>query len=702
MRYYTAKKLIWVMVFAYGICALHGQNALVPDILPSADAKVFGKFGAFGASHYSGQLGTQIPLEGIDANGKNITLSLNYEGSGITVNQHAGWVGQNWSLPAEGIITRTVRGEADELGAVMGSQYINYWFSFFATVTSGTLLTESKTNNIDSLKSLADIVYGTAQTGKILNTEPDIFSFNAMGKTGKFFLGPDGNWKIISDYNFKVVFDYNDANNFITPLVDDMPLVPTKKYQRTMKGFELIDDEGYRYYFGMDGTAIDYSMPFFRQSNYYKSETNWVATSWHLTSVKDPAGNTIFTLEYERKYFTADIDENFSSRKEECSDSNGNWVGLKQNYSHSVNGSLMCPVYLKKISNNKNQEIRFKISDATEKSMPWTLLCSKANELLPFIHQFPYLTEPGSYSYDFVAARFNFPMNNPLKGLKWQKLDSVLYYSNNILTSGYKLNFNNNANERLFLLGIDKINQTVSGVENFYTMTYHMKEKAPEYISSKIDHFGYYDGTTWYSPDAGNYTNYTLLEQNIYPSREPNVDSCYLGMMTALKFPTGGRAEFYYELHDYSGVLSDNKQSIISESGVMSGLRIKEVKYFDPTDALPKSSKRYFYKKNFGSGGTISSGCLSMKPDYVFINWLYATNFYPAGGARVSQASSNVVRPSVNLFESPVSYSEVTEMNPDGSYTVYKYSSHEDIKDQLPTATLYLGLSPFFQTSDKS
>ena len=98
-----------------------------------------------------------------------------------------------------------------------------------------------------------------AQTGKILNTEPDIFSFNAMGKTGKFFLGPDGNWKIISDFNFKVVFDYNDANNFITPLVDDMPLVPTKKYQRTMKGFELIDDEGYRYYFGMDGTAIDYS-----------------------------------------------------------------------------------------------------------------------------------------------------------------------------------------------------------------------------------------------------------------------------------------------------------------------------------------------------------------------------------------------------------------------------------------------------------
>ena len=626
MRYYTTKKLIWVMVFAYGICALRGQQALVPDILPSADAKVFGKFGAFGASHYSGQLGTQIPLEGIYANGKNITLSLNYEGSGITVNQHAGWVGQNWSLPAGGIITRTVRGEADELGAVMGSQYINYWFSFFATVTSGTLLTESKTNNVDSLKSLADIVYGTAQTGKILNTEPDIFSFNAMGKTGKFFLGPDGNWKIISDYNFKVVFDYNDANNFITPLVDDMPLVPTKKYQRTMKGFELIDDEGYRYYFGMDGTAIDYSMPFFRQSNYYNSETNWVATSWHLTSVKDPAGNTIFTLEYERKYFTADIDENFSSRKEECSDSNGNWVGLKQNYSHSVNGSLM----------------------------------------------------------------------------KWQKLDSVLYYSNNILTSGYKLNFNNNANERLFLLGIDKINQTVSGVENFYTMTYHMKEKAPEYISSKIDHFGYYDGTTWYSPDAGNYTNYTLLEQNIYPSREPNVDSCYLGMMTALKFPTGGRAEFYYELHDYSGVLSDNKQSIISESGVMSGLRIKEVKYFDPTDALPKSSKRYFYKKNFGSGGTISSGCLSMKPDYVFINWLYATNFYPAGGARVSQASSNVVRPSVNLFESPVSYSEVTEMNPDGSYTVYKYSSHEDIKDQLPTATLYLGLSPFFQTSDKS
>jgi RHS repeat-associated protein len=685
-RYY-----FWLLIVlpALGLA----QQALVPNNLPTNNTNVFGKYGDFGVSFYKGQADINIPLEEITANGKQLPISLNYDGTGIYVNQHPGWVGQNWSLSTGGVITRAIQGQADELGIVDGLPYFNYWISYFTIVADGTIITEAKTNNIDSLKAFANVKASIGiGTGRIPDFEPDIFAFNVMGKTGKFFLDYDGKWKVISDHNFKVIFNYFDLNNFVAPLFDYMPEIPTSRYQKTIKGFELIDDQGYRYLFGMNNTAIDFSIPFFAQSAIYNNESNWIANGWHLTSVKDPAGNNILNLEYGRKYFTAEVNVNYVSKRQECANTSGDWVNLEQTGSKFPSGSLICPVYLKKITNNQSDEIEFKISDCNDKEMDWCSICYNGTP-------FPYLTHAGGvYSYNYTLAF----QTHPFKGLKWQKLDTILYYKNGNLVRGYKLNYNNVSNERLFLLSVDRISSLLNSTENLYSMNYNLKEKAPEYISTKIDHYGYYDGTPWYDVNSTNAYNFSLFDQNLYPSRNPNFDSCYLGALVSMKFPSGGRAEFMYELNEYSAKLSDDRQFLISEGGYMSGLRIKEIKYYDNININPTKVKKYYYKKDYHLGGTTSSGCLSMKPKYVFINWLYGTDFFPSGGVRISMVSTNVLRPGNNLFETPVTYSEVVEENLDGSFIIYKFSSHNDTKDQTPTASLHLASSPYFKASDKS
>jgi hypothetical protein len=205
MSYYTTKKLLWVMVFAYGICALHGQNALVPDILPSADATALGKYDKFQVSSYTGQVDISIPLYTLQANNKTIDLRLNYDGSGILARQHPGWVGQNWSLKAGGVITRTVHGLADEYGMTNGPEYNNTSFSYISVIKNGGFITPNRTSTMDSLKSLAGV---QTQTGPIaLDYEADVFNFNFMGISGSFFLDWDGQWKVISNQNIKVEFD---------------------------------------------------------------------------------------------------------------------------------------------------------------------------------------------------------------------------------------------------------------------------------------------------------------------------------------------------------------------------------------------------------------------------------------------------------------------------------------------------------------
>ncbi|WP_312769839.1 hypothetical protein, partial [Epilithonimonas sp.] len=70
------------------------------------------------------------------------------------------------------------------------------------------------TSNWNSQQYLSDLANNALHYP---DYEPDIFTFNFMGYSGKFFLGSDGEWKVSSSNNLKVIIDINDTvqpNNY--------------------------------------------------------------------------------------------------------------------------------------------------------------------------------------------------------------------------------------------------------------------------------------------------------------------------------------------------------------------------------------------------------------------------------------------------------------------------------------------------------
>jgi RHS repeat-associated protein len=316
------------------------------------------------------------------------------------------------------------------------------------------------------------------------------------------------------------------------------------------------------------------------------------------------------------------------------------------------------------------------------------------------IRPYHFLQEDGYYSYDYEAAR-----TNPIDGLKWHKIDSIFVYSNeDQLRQIIAFDYNNTATERLKLdkmkyLPLDYLSDAgTPPIE--YSFEYDDFDELPPYFSRKLDHFGYYSGTEEYtSSDVFNYSNW---ETNYYPSRESNPDSVLIGMLTKVNIPTGGSLEFEYEIHDYGHVLSDDKQSLSTETGIIGGVRTKKIQYHDGVSTGPVMSKSYKYVHDYENSGAQSSGILGLQPRYVWIQWESPTDWYPDGGYRESKWSTNFVVPMVSLLEPHITYSQVVEEYDDDSYEICSFLSHHELKDILPYATAQLQASQYDRFSDLS
>jgi RHS repeat-associated protein len=707
INYQLATIILLISVFVGS-----SQNALIPKNLPSADAAALGKYGQFPVSHYNGQANISIPVFNLESNDINLDYSLNYDGGGILVDQHPGWVGQNWTLTGGGLITRSVNGIADEEGNFGGQGYYNDNVSYIYTVLNlQNWFNENNTNDSIKLKQFAhDRILAYLAP---VDTEPDIFTFNFNGKRGKFYLDQNGTWKIISDDNIKVEFDITEVTNYQDPFILNPPLsYGNIRYDKVIRGFKLIDENGYKYTFGYDTAAIEYALPFFKQysSWSYFGNPNWIANTWHMTKIEDHLGNSIFEFEYERSYFTANIFETRGAYENSClldrpAPLPDEWIVSSYGSYVEGNGSLISPVYLKSINSNSGQVIQFHRSNCSDLELQWTSVFQTSevsiinffqSTLGTWLPPFPYLQDPQySYSFDPTAA-----VSNPIKGLKWQKLDSIRIFSNtNQLTEKYAFDYNNVPSQRLKLEYVSKVPVSLEPNEIKYTLNYNNFENLPNYFSRRTDHFGYYSGILAYVPSLP--INFSTIEANYYPSRNSVESNILIGQLKEIVYPTGGKSVFEYEIHDYSEKLSNDRQSIVPASGTMGGLRIKSIKSY--SDASTNFIlKNYKYKKNYLGGGNQSSGILAMTPKYVWINWLIPTTFFPSGGYMVSSWSNNTLIPFGNKFEDHMGYSEVTEIRNDSSSTVYKFLTHSDIKDELPYGNLNLDYSPYAKFSDKS
>lgn len=638
------------------------DNTYIPNVI-SPNAVELGKYGRSPVNYFTGTPSIRIPLTSIEGKGINIPVYLAYHASGNKPDQHPGWVGQGWSLHAGGCINRIVRGltedEATSADAPMNQTNGLGYLSHMDRTQQGSW----------SEQDLINLMNGQA----IGDFGPDEFQINIEDLSASFYFYSADSVAIVSKNaeDFRVEVTLNTSHYDITVFSDRMnknPMVaPTFSY---IKQIDIIRNDGRRYIFGGDESAIEFSV---HQNSHYASESyheintnEWdtytYATSWMLSRIELPGNERIlFTYEHDGLPVIRSI--NHSGYR--YASNYGNTIYDSRNaalyHQNAIDPHLgisyvfIQPCYLTSISSSATGEtLSFSRSRTTELSYPIT-----EGEIKWVLGDYRYIigqTNGGNEvtMSDYLAERNYF-----------MQLDSISSTHVNI-----NLNYTDSSEERLKLLSVVVSPSGVTNGSYSYSMSYN-STSLPEYNSRKTDKWGYFNDK--YYGD----TPYASLSS----FRTPDTQKSQAEILTGITWPTGGRTVYDYELHTYSKRVDRSPFHIIDVTGVAGGLRIKRISDLDGTDTL--FSRTYVYERPNG----LSSGILSGEPLFEvkgeqneswsghWYRWVYIHSGHI--NAEYDLWSENPINEMSLTDGCHITYDIVTEIFSDGSKDVYHYTNHD-------------------------
>lgn len=152
----------------------------------SPDVQALNRYGQIPVSYFTGTPQISIPLYETDIRGFKLGISLSYNSSGIKVDDIASSVGLGWVLNAGGVISRSVRGIADE------------------TPQRG-FLDKTLTSKELSYDYYLELMF-QSQNGLSIDCSADEFTYNFMGYSGKFSFGTDKKIHLLPFNNLKFEF----------------------------------------------------------------------------------------------------------------------------------------------------------------------------------------------------------------------------------------------------------------------------------------------------------------------------------------------------------------------------------------------------------------------------------------------------------------------------------------------------------------
>lgn len=273
--------LFGVFVFTMDVNAQTTPPPYVPNVFPpSPNAASLMKFTDVPVSPYTGTSSVTVPFYSIQAKGVTVPVSIDYHTGGIRVAEDAGVVGLGWALNAGGMISRTVRDKDDltsdyftQILPVMPGDLSSYQpaNSLTDTSTSGPVFNTTKYLFVFNCSYLVNMASGavadytsvlSGATNGVSNSdiEPDSYSYNFLGMSGKFIIRPDRT--IVMEKQDNIRIQFTSANNFL-----------------------ITDDQGNKYYFNdieYAGTLSDYTS---------------TQSSWHLTKIVTQQ-NDVITFHY--------------------------------------------------------------------------------------------------------------------------------------------------------------------------------------------------------------------------------------------------------------------------------------------------------------------------------------------------------------------------------------------------------------------
>jgi hypothetical protein len=499
----------FVLLLRFGTAAQgYDPSKIIP---PTPTAAALGAFGNYNIGYASGRPNITIPLYSIRSHDNALDIVLNYDASGVRVCQDASWVGLGWSLSAGGVITRTVRGYDDFKDA--GAYYY------------GPALPQATGNGLPmpgDRPAFDEVLNGRA------DMEPDIYNYNFGPYSGKFVMGKKADGSTVF---------FDERNNL--------------KVEYASGNWRITDTKGYQYNFTIGESAANYGysnangqMPVTTGLTGLEFQQSITTTGWYLSSIVSP-NNDVINFNYERgeslsliSFSETQYDQDMALAQ--ClfqppySQASEQYLSYYRSYSagRQVNNE----VYLKSITYT-NGSVEFTTADRKD---------------IDFLNDGT--KHPANLSTMVVYDKDHIP-------LKTYAL-TYSYFKDNM--SGTE------TSTSVLRLRLDAITETdAAGVAKPpYQFTYNDGSNLPDKYSKDIDHWGYYNQAlnTRLLPMQAGLIPAGYVSDNSEANREADVthDFYKLALLSSIKYPTGGRSDFDYEMNEY-GHLQPGESSRVDQ-----------------------------------------------------------------------------------------------------------------------------------------
>ncbi|MDH7447547.1 hypothetical protein [Aquimarina sp. 2201CG14-23] len=517
-------KKLFVFTLAM-VCTLATAQEL-PDVTPiSPEAASIAKYGQVPVGLFTGTPQINVPIYTFKSGSLTVPISLNYSSNGIRVDEYASSVGLGWNLSAGGVITRSVNGQRDE------NQYV-----------------PAKDVNLDSsVNQYNFVVAATGSGNNAVDTQPDIFSFNFNGYSGKFYLDDNSS----SFWSRNVVF------------LEPSPLKVELLNVHPETHFKITDPSGVVYYFGGENAIEKFRYDATNQAGNPEIPAS-VASAWYLTKIIHTSGEEVL-FSYQTG---GSIYKNSISQSVTREDRLINYQGLPNYCAPGTSDTAYLNIaignfcYVSEISSSNSGKVLFTYSQKA--NMPDNFKKLDKVEIRD-IHN----TNIKSFDLTYLITEATGPIN--------QDITQEEYYK-----------------KRFFLSSVlEKSNSGETDI-NPYVFEYDHPDELPSRFSYAQDYWGFYNGKNTnrnlidqksIDKISGNFVLYNALNDFEAADRSPSPDYTKKGILSRIIYPTKGSNSFSYEGHAYYGpVTIDPPNTVlraeVNNPSVMSNsLEIHDVKY---------------------------------------------------------------------------------------------------------------------------
>ncbi len=520
-----------------------GVSSFQSAVPSSPEATGLGKFADVPVSFYTGLPQIDVPIYTLSDPEISVPISLSYHSNGIRVSEEASQVGLGWNLNAGGMITRVVRGGNDWDHGYTCSHDIPYMDGYqdIPDIPDNYYSIEyddySSIVHFDCIPQPDDITtcdFG-GETYDLTefcdhDFEPDLYTFNINGSSGKFIFDREAG-KFITLDNRNVVNISADANGL---------------------SWSVTTNDGFTYYFGSTDNSRQYTH-LDKDTYVYSGSQNdgelpetcdpeqYIST-WFLDRIESPNGQTV-NLNYTKDGIVRPL-PGFSEMESHPLAVDA--IATCQNGAGFPSMAVVRTILVDHIEYDRItldeivgsfMTVKFDYSSTTRMDL-------QGGRQLENIK----VVNGGNIIYDYRMLYGYFESVTSSTDHLWNEDSEVNFtFGQNVL------------NKRLKLKSVEQI-ATDGQVLPIATFTYDESTGLPPKTSYSIDHWGYgRDHTSsstndTYIPAWEGVDFNDDLHQFPGADRSSDPDIMKAWLLTGIQYPTGGVAIFEYEPNSFCNI----------------------------------------------------------------------------------------------------------------------------------------------------